>query len=332
MSESFANSNTRGRKAPKAPELGVGDEIGAGDSHLVADILPTDLADVAFDRMKEEVGWKTMYHRGGEVPRLVAVEGDIAEDGSFPIYRHPADESPPLSQFSPTVARIRDHVQKVLKHPVNHVLIQHYRSGADYISEHSDKTIDVVRGSNIVNVSLGAQRVMTLRLKKDHKLKHSAEGPTSPPNSSPSPQEHTPRTAQKIPLPRNSMFVMGPETNKQWLHGINHDNRPLSLKSAGETYEGGNRISLTFRHIGTFLVPDANDPTQMRIYGQGAKGKTRAEAGLVLGSEDEKHEEEVKRMLWAFGEENQRSDFDWDATYGEGFDVLHFSPKKESNS
>ena len=129
MSESSANNNTRGRKAPKAPVLGVGDEIGAGDSHLVADILPTDLADVAFDRMKEEVGWKTMYHRGkiffsssnsvvkhsagGEVPRLVAVEGDVAEDGSFPIYRHPADESPPLSQFSPTVSRIRDHVQKV---------------------------------------------------------------------------------------------------------------------------------------------------------------------------------------------------------------------------
>ena len=64
MSESSANNNARGRKAPKAPELGVGDEIGAGDSHLVVDILPTDLADVAFDRMKEEVGWKTMYHRG----------------------------------------------------------------------------------------------------------------------------------------------------------------------------------------------------------------------------------------------------------------------------
>lgn len=32
---------------------------------------------------------------------------------SFPVYRHPADESPPLSPFSPTVALIREHVQKV---------------------------------------------------------------------------------------------------------------------------------------------------------------------------------------------------------------------------
>jgi hypothetical protein len=69
---------------------------------------------------------------GGEVPRLVAVEGEVGEDGrfgtpfrlrtcvntslflySFPIYRHPADESPPLSAFSSTVSLIREHVQKV---------------------------------------------------------------------------------------------------------------------------------------------------------------------------------------------------------------------------
>jgi alkylated DNA repair dioxygenase AlkB len=50
------------------------------------------------------------------------------------------------------------------------VLIQPYRTGAvraDYISEHSDKTIDVVRVSRIVNLSLGARRTMMLRTKKD---------------------------------------------------------------------------------------------------------------------------------------------------------------------
>lgn len=65
------------------------------------------------------------------MPRLVAVEGEVAEDGryvyarsfaglrldalpySFPVYRHPADESPPLAPFSPTVAIIREHVEKV---------------------------------------------------------------------------------------------------------------------------------------------------------------------------------------------------------------------------
>ena len=40
--------------------------------------------------------------------------------------------------------------------PVNHVLIQLYCTGADYISEHSDKKINAVRGSCIVYLSQGA--------------------------------------------------------------------------------------------------------------------------------------------------------------------------------
>ncbi|PFH50431.1 hypothetical protein AMATHDRAFT_75635 [Amanita thiersii Skay4041] len=284
--------------------LGVGDKLGAGDSYLVMDVLPSELRETAFEKLREEVKWCKMLHRGGEVPRLVAVEGEVQEDGSFPVYRHPADESPRLSPFSPTVSLIREEVQKVLKHPVNHVLIQHYRSGKDYISEHSDKTIDVVRGSNIVNVSLGAQRSMTLRTKRDRQ----------PQQQESNPDGSAPREIQRIPLPHNSMFVMGLETNAKWLHGINHDNRPLKIKSDGEQYNGGERISLTFRLIGTFLTAD-----EKLIYGQGAKGKTRADARPVISGTDE-----AVKLIHAFGEENQCSDFDWDAAYGEGSDVLHF--------
>ena len=205
---------------------------------------------------------------------------------------------------------------KVLKHPVNHVLIQYYRSGKDYISEHSDKTVDVVRGSNIVNVSLGAQRVMTLRLKKDR-----SQTPIAPADVPPSgqglPTAGTPRSAQKIPLPHNSMFVMGLETNAKWLHGINHDNRPITIKSAEEQLEGGGRISLTFRHIGTFLSQN-----ESLIWGQGAKGKTKEAAGKVVYEKTE-----VAKLIIAFGDENQKSDFDWGAAYGQGYDVLHFTSK-----
>ncbi|KAF8838539.1 hypothetical protein BDN67DRAFT_997637 [Paxillus ammoniavirescens] len=290
------------RRAPP-PSLGVGDRIGEGDSELVLDILPPDLAKVAFENMKTEVAWNVMYHRGGEVPRLVAVEGDVASDGSLPIYRHPADESPALGPFSPTVSLIREHVQKALNHPVNHVLIQHYRSGADYISEHSDKTIDIVRGSKVVNVSLGAQRIMTLRLKRDG-VQNAGEG-------------GAPRPSQKIPLPHNSMFVLGLDTNTKWLHSINHDKRPSHLKSEEEQFMNGERISLTFRNIGTFLSGD-----ESHIYGQGAKGKTRLDAQPVVNGRDE-----AAKLLEAFGKENQQSGFDWDAVYGEGFDVLHFTPR-----
>ncbi|TFY50169.1 hypothetical protein EVG20_g11679, partial [Dentipellis fragilis] len=166
------------------------DLMGEGDTSLILDLLPPEIALTVFEKVREEVSWNTMYHRGkapllfsldrladhagGEVPRLVAVQGEVDVDGSFPIYRHPSDSSPPLRPFSPTVSLIRQHVERVLQHPVNHVLIQHYRTGADYISEHSDKTIDIARGSRIVNISLGAQRVMTLRTKKEKRSARSA--------------------------------------------------------------------------------------------------------------------------------------------------------------
>lgn len=125
----------------------------------------------------------------------------FAFQNSFPVYRHPADESPALCPFSLTVSLIRGHVQRVLEHPVNHVLMQHYRSGADYISEHSDKTIDIVRGSKVVNVSLGAQRVMTLRMKRD--------------GMSDAGQSGVPRPAQRIPLPSQLDVRLGAGDQRQ---------------------------------------------------------------------------------------------------------------------
>lgn len=119
--------------------LGPQDNLGAGDSRIIHDILDSPLADEVFELLKEEVGWQNMYHRSGKVPRLVAVQGEILEDGSIPIYRHPADESPRLFSFSPTVQKIRREVERILKQPFNHALIQLYRDGTDNISEHSDK-------------------------------------------------------------------------------------------------------------------------------------------------------------------------------------------------
>jgi hypothetical protein len=118
---------------------GPQDSIGAGDSRIIHDLLDSPLVDNVFELLKEEVSWQDMYHRSGKVPRLVAVQGDISPDGSIPVYRHPADESPRLLPFSPTVQKIRREIERVLKQPFNHALIQLYRDGNDNISEHSDK-------------------------------------------------------------------------------------------------------------------------------------------------------------------------------------------------
>lgn len=61
--------------------LGPGDSIGEGDTELVLNVLPHNLAETAFEKLREEVQWHVMHHRGGEVPRLVATEGEVLPDG-----------------------------------------------------------------------------------------------------------------------------------------------------------------------------------------------------------------------------------------------------------
>lgn len=126
------------------------------------------------------------------------------------------------------------------------------------------------------------------------------------------------RAVQRIPLPHNSMFILGLETNSKWLHGIRQDKRLIAEKSAEETAFEGGRVSLTFRHIGTFLTDKG-----AHIWGQGSKGKVKEHMRPVIVGDAP----ETAKMIHAFGQENQRSDFDWEAVYGEGFDVLHFTQR-----
>lgn len=277
-----------------------------GDTTIINNVLDEELSNGVFDVVRDEVLWQKMSHRGGEVPRLIAVQGEVADDGSMPIYRHPSDESPPLLPFSPVVSQIRAVVEKKLGHSLNHVLIQFYRDGNDYISEHSDKTLDIAPNTYIANVSLGAQRTMVFRTKKD------AQGKDVSDNSG----RTGPRKACKAPLPHNSMCKMGLVTNMRWLHGIRQDKRMSSDKSEAELAYNGGRISLTFRLIGTFISKD-----EQTIWGQGATGKTKDDAKQVINGETP----DTERMVRAFGKENHSSEFDWAETYGEGFDVLHMS-------
>jgi hypothetical protein len=261
-----------------------------------------------------------MSHVGGEVPRLVAVQGTVSPDGSVPIYRHPADESPPLKPFTSTVLQLKEAVEKHLNHTVNHVLIQYYRTGRDYISEHSDKTLDIDRLSYIANLSLGAQRTMVFRTKRAYKaIKHTPSASFSSPSPGPSSTEPHAREIQRAKLPHNSLVRMGLYTNKRWLHAIKQDKRLDRDKSEEELAFESARISLTFRKIATFL-----DKEEQRIWGQGAKGKGREEAGKVVNGKTD----ESEKLRFAFGTENHEEGFDWMVHYGEGFDVLHMGVRE----
>ncbi|CAN9137806.1 unnamed protein product [Alternaria alternata] len=310
------------------PVLGPGDHIAEGDSRIMHNFFSADyvhlsapskpLKDVIFAQLYNEVPWQKMLHQQGEVPRLVCCQGAFGDDGSIPVYRHPSDQSLPLLRFSPKVQLIRKHAEKLVGHSLNHVLIQLYRSGNDFISEHSDKTLDIVKGSSIVNVSFGSQRTMRLRTKKAQSAEQQQEEEENLDSDT-----ITQRRTQRVVLPHNSMLVLGLASNAKWLHGIQPDKRPPNERTESETAYNGIRISLTFRHIGTFL--DAHETV---IWGQGASAKTQRDAADIISND----EAETIRLITAFSRENHDPDFDWEEQYGDGSDVLHLhAPPSSAN-
>ena len=122
------------------------------------------------------------------------------------------------------------------------------------------------------------------------------------------------RHSQRIKLPHNSVFVLGPQTNREWLHGVRADKRPAQEKTDEEKAFGGERISITFRYIGTFM-----NTKKRTIWGSGAKQKTKDKANRI----STKDSPQMEAMINAFGKENHDVEFDWDAEYGSGFDVVN---------
>lgn len=132
--------------------------LGSNDSFLLLDIFPKEEADDLFYSLQQEVKWNTMRQRGKRVPRDISIQGTITVENDEeiePLYRHPADEQPELVSWTPTALKIKQRIEEVIQQKINHALIQYYKNGKDNIGEHSDKTLDILLGSYIVNYSLG---------------------------------------------------------------------------------------------------------------------------------------------------------------------------------
>ncbi|KAF2744638.1 hypothetical protein M011DRAFT_408067, partial [Sporormia fimetaria CBS 119925] len=309
------------------PILGPDKPITPGTSHIVHPFLPSTLTHPTcrtqplstsiFTRLYDEIRWQSMFHQTGAVPRLVCCQGAFLADGSMPLYRHPADQVLPLLPFSPFVDLVRRRAEKNVGHPLNHVLCQLYRSGRDFISEHSDKTLDLMPGSSIVGISFGSERKLRLRVKKTAFPDPGNTTDISPQTSKKDKDMEPQRPTYHIPLPHNSLLILSQHTNARWLHGIQPDKRPLAERSDAENVENGMRISLTFRYIGTCLSADSK-----RIWGRGATGKARSEAQKVINGDPCATE----KLVHAFAKENHEvmDEERREEVYGKGSNVLHF--------
>lgn len=263
------------------------DAVGSGDTYLILDAL--SIEQLIFADLLGEVKWQEMRHKGGRVPRKISIQGSVVMvdgDEIEPVYRHPADEQPELMCWTPNVFGVKEQIEELVGQELNHALVQLYRDGRDFIGEHSDKTLDILKESSIINYSVGASRTMVLKHKE-----------TS--------------VRQRLTLPHNSLLVMGWRTNREWMHEIRMDKRPNCEKRPDELAFDERRISLTFRTIATFRNRRTGE-----LSGQGARSRK------VEGDDEQKQQVD---LLVAFSAENKTgSQFDWNEHYGRGFDILNF--------
>jgi alkylated DNA repair dioxygenase AlkB len=285
---------------------------GRGDSFLIENILETFTASECFEIIKNETNFGQFRLKGGMVSRLVSIQGHFSESTpneqgvkvvEYPVYRHPVDNdecTPKLMPFTETIkeikGKIEDRIYATLgrREDFNHCLIQYYRDDKDFIGEHADKTLDIVHNSLIVNFSLGCTRTLMLRPKRNDRNDH--------------------HDIQRVRLVHNSLFILGPESNKHFVHGIKANNRIDSMKQPDELLYNKQRISLTFRTIGTYksdtIDINTNEIIHTKLVGQGAPTNNRT---------DKSDDNDIQRLYESFSIENRSSDYNWNDLYGKGF-------------
>ena len=236
------------------------------------------------NQLKTEVKWlDDVTHLGGVIPRLFALQGEVKENGEYPLYRHPMDQHIHVESFSPTVLRIKERIEHLLGQTFNHCIIQLYKDGKDFIGPHADKSIDIIHDSVIVNYSVGADRIMKFRSKR------------------PLLETDKKYDIHTFTLENNSLLVMPLSVNKYYTHEITKN-----------SLIDDERISITFRNIGTFYNPITNI-----IRGLGAQKET-------------KHKTSKKELLISFQKEN-KTHASYDELYSNGFGYLTINEDYDEN-
>jgi alkylated DNA repair dioxygenase AlkB len=113
------------------------------------------------------------------------------------------------------LSTIKIQVETLCGPRFNSVLLNFYRDQRDGMGLHADDEPELGRNPVIASLSLGEQRAMTFKHRRDKR-----------------------RASVKLPLPNGSLLLMQGQTQHHWKHGINKQTRAC-----------GPRINLTFRTI-----------------------------------------------------------------------------------
>lgn len=144
-------------------------------------------------------------------PRLTAWYGDPGQS-----YTYSGIDLVPLP-WTALLLQIKSQVEAAAAETFNSVLLNYYRDNRDSMGMHSDDESELGPRPVIASLSLGEQRTLVFKHKTSASLR-----------------------SIRLPLPSGSLLLMKGETQRNWKHGINKEDRML-----------GPRVNLTFRQVKT---------------------------------------------------------------------------------
>lgn len=170
-------------------------------------------ADAAFTSLLGSTNWQEsdvlVWGKWHKQPRLVAWHGDKGAS-----YAYSGNRMDPLP-WSEDLSQLRSRVEHECNARFNSVLLNLYRDENDRMGWHSDNEPELGESPIIASVSLGATRNLLFKHRSDKMLR-----------------------THRVPLPHGSLLIMSGDTQRNWLHAINKESKPI-----------GKRINLTFRLI-----------------------------------------------------------------------------------
>jgi hypothetical protein len=178
------------------------------------DFYPREEVDSLFASLMSTIAWKQEHGRFNRpFPRLTALYADAGL-----VYTYSGVTYPALP-WTPELQAIRRRVEAAAGAPLNSVLLNRYRDGADSIGFHADDEPELGTNPVVPSISLGAERRFVLRHRRS-------------------------KRRIEIDLKHGSLLVMAGTLQHFWDHAL-----PKTAKPVGE------RINLTFRQI---LTPAAS--------------------------------------------------------------------------
>lgn len=235
------------------------------DTYIIKNFM-SDPDDI-LERMKEDVTWSKFHINGKELARDGCFQGD-QHDGYTPWLRCPSIEGQTILPWSQSMLDIKETISKTFPTMnFNIGKIQKYNSGKITIGAHADKVLDLKVNVPILIARFGADRTCVLT--------HKVTGETI-----------------RIPVPHNSLLVLGWKTNLEWKHSIEKD---TSIKDPS--------YSIVFRESVTFKVPTNY------VFGERTPFKTLndlSNASWTYWSREEQRE----HMIECFHKENTSTNVD----------------------